>query len=113
MSGSWPEGFARRSGKKPDSRCRTLLEGRLYHKFFAQFATWQVSDDSAIAKHIDLVSLLHFFHLRCGPQKGSAGASLGTDEVIDLQLGVHIYTAHGVVHHHDLCLGTERAREQR
>src|SRR6185295_1740204 len=72
-------------------------EGGLDDLLLRQLAAAEIGDDAAVAEDVDVIAVIELLRFGGVPQERPAGASLGADEVVDLELGREIDAAHGIV----------------
>src|SRR5580704_7172943 len=91
---------------------RRLLERGLDHAFFAQIVPPKISYDPAVAKYVNVVAVFEFFHFSCVPEESAPGGRFISNQLIHLEFGANINSAHRVVHQQDLRFRPEGPREQ-
>src|SRR3954462_4613580 len=111
---------APRTGKAPfaDALRELMISARFRKRglddfLFGQLVAGEVSNDCAVAKHVDVVALLQFVGLGGVPKKSAAAVRLLPDQIIDRALGTDVDAAHRIVHQHDARVRAERAGKQR
>src|ERR1039457_3916750 len=99
-----------RSGATVISVC--IAERGLNDLLLRHVTAVQMGNDPAISKHIDAVAIVELVDFAGVPKEGAAVARLLAEEVVHLQLGADIDTAHRIVHQNNPRVGAQRSSEQ-
>src|SRR5690349_9683009 len=67
-----------------------FLERRLDNLFFSEIAAGYVGDDPSVAKNVHVVAMVEFFVFGRVPEERAAFLRLGTNQLVDFELGSDI-----------------------
>ena len=59
-----------------------------------------------------MIAIFELFHFGGVPKESAAGICLRADQIIDLELGADVHSAHRVIHQNNFRFGAERTSEQ-